>query len=182
MAVETELVWSKGAQTRERAEEYVECASPPCFMDEADPAYMGYLDHAEIMALLSLCLAYKRGAARAIMELSRRVSDPHAPAILRHAAGDEERFCAMLAHHIGRLGATPSTAVADLYDKLHAADACEAQFALLDRAQERVAITLRAALPKIAAASLHAVLKEMLAAQERNMQRVRALRAPLAAG
>ena len=177
MAVETEFVWSKGSQKRERAEAYVECASPPCFMDEADPAYMGYLDNAELVDLLSRCLAYKRAAARGIMELGQRVSDLRARAVLRHVAGEEERFCAMLAHHIGRLGGTPSTAVAEFYDKLHALDACEAQFALLDRAQDRVAVTLREALPKISAALLHAILREMLTAHERNMQRVRALHA-----
>ena len=41
----------------------VACSSPPCFMHELDPSYLGYLRHEEVRALLDTLLAAEWGGA-----------------------------------------------------------------------------------------------------------------------
>ena len=64
-------------------------ASPPCFLHELDPAYLGYLSREETLALLDDVLTAEPAGAR---------------------GAEEARFCAMLNRHIVRLGGAPSRA------------------------------------------------------------------------
>jgi hypothetical protein len=41
----------------------VVCSSPPCFMHELDPSYLGYLCHEEVSTLLGAVLAAEWGGA-----------------------------------------------------------------------------------------------------------------------
>jgi nitronate monooxygenase len=76
-------------------EDPVELTSPACLMDEADPAYFGYLGRAELIDLLNLLLECERAGV-----------------------DDEDRFCAMLSRHIEGLLGTPSEATGSFSDKL----------------------------------------------------------------
>jgi hypothetical protein len=41
----------------------VQCSSPPCFMHELDPSYLGYLSQEEVSALVDAVLAAEWGGA-----------------------------------------------------------------------------------------------------------------------
>jgi 5-formyltetrahydrofolate cyclo-ligase len=95
IATEDGLAWFEraGAKLRrieggdEGAEGEASYASPPCFLHELDPSFLGYLTREEMIALLRTLLSAMRGDAR-------------------------ER--AMLNRHIVRLGAAPDNASAPL--------------------------------------------------------------------
>jgi hypothetical protein len=57
----------------------VACSSPPCFMHELDPSYLGYLRQEEVLALLDAVLAAEWGVAVP--------DEPHLRAALRRHAG-----------------------------------------------------------------------------------------------
>jgi hypothetical protein len=162
-------------------EDKAELSSPACLMDEADPAYFGYLGRAELVDLLNLLLECERARARGVAALVGRTADPDVRDALREIAADEARFCAMLSGHIKGLLGTPSEETGGFYRKLVALDALDAQLDLLDRGQSWVADKLREALPKISQAGLHRDLSEMLVAHDRNIDRARRL-APVRPG
>lgn len=162
-------------------EDKTEFSSPACLMDEADPAYFGYLGRAELIDLLNLLLECERACTRGVAALAGRAVDPHVREALGEIAADEARFCAMLSGHIKGLLGTPSEETGGFYRKLVALDALDAQLVLLDRGQSWVADKLREALPKISQAGLHRDLSEMLAAHDRNIDRARRL-APIKPG
>jgi nitronate monooxygenase len=153
-------------------------ASPPCLMDEADPAYFGYLGRAELIDLLNLLLECERAGARGVAALAGRSADPGIRDAFREIAADEARFCVMLSSHIKGLLGTPSEDTGGFYRKLIALDALDTQLDLLDRGQSWVADKLREALPKISQAGLHRDLAEMLVVHESNIERARRLSIP----
>jgi 5-formyltetrahydrofolate cyclo-ligase len=150
-------------------------ASPPCYMHELDPSYLGYLNRDELVALLNRLLEAERAGARGLTEMSKSVGDPRINAALRDVAKDEGRFCAMLASHIGRLGGEASQATGTFYQKLMATDGLDGRLDLLDRGQGWVVRELREALPRIQDPDLHGDLSDMLAVHERNIERCSAL-------
>lgn len=62
----------------------VTCSSPPCFMHELDPSYLGYLRREEVVTLLAAVLAAEWGGA----------------------APDEAQLRVVLGRHLEALGAT----------------------------------------------------------------------------
>jgi hypothetical protein len=149
-------------------------ASPPCFMHELDPAWMGYFPRDELLALLNLLLEGERAGARGVGALGR-TAEPHHRDVLSDVARDEARYCAMLTGHIERLGGTASRETGAFYDKLLAAPTAADRLHLLDRGQGWVVRKLREALPRIGDDALHADLREMLVTHERNIVRCNAL-------
>jgi hypothetical protein len=146
-------------------------ASPPCFLREVDPAYLGYLSTAEIIALLNQLLEGERAGARGIAEIVRPGAGVSNPSVLAQIAGDEGRFCAMLTRHITRFGGTPSPRTGSFYEKLIALDKPGERIDLLNRGQAWVVSKLRHALPKITDDVLYRDLKDMLDVHQRNVQR-----------
>ncbi|MBD0275516.1 MAG: hypothetical protein ICV73_26745 [Acetobacteraceae bacterium] len=69
----------------------VVCSSPPCFMHELDPAYLGYLGRGEVAALVGELLAADWGGA----------------------APDEERLRAALRRHVGATETAPGASAAE---------------------------------------------------------------------
>ncbi|MGH6929200.1 MAG: 5-formyltetrahydrofolate cyclo-ligase, partial [Dongiaceae bacterium] len=83
-------------------------ASPPCFMHELDPGYLGYLTTSETIALLNR-----------LLEAERSTGSSGAPdrATSSDIAKDEADFCAMLARHITRLGGIPASPTGAIHGK-----------------------------------------------------------------
>lgn len=144
-------------------------ASPPCSLHELDPSHLGYMSHAELLDLLGQMLEGERAGARSVGRMSNSAAAPQTAAALRDVARDEARFCAMLTHHIQRLGGTPSLATGAFYDKVMALENPEQQIDLLNRGQGWVVRKLRECLPRIDDLSLRVDLQVMLAVHEQNI-------------
>jgi 5-formyltetrahydrofolate cyclo-ligase len=149
--------------------------SPPCALHTLDPAYLGYLDTGETVALLNELLEGERAGARAVAELARQTDGGAQRAALRDVAMDEARFCAMLARHVTRLGGTPSRATGAFYDKVVALDSPGDRIVLLNRGQGWVVRRLREAMGRIADGALLPDLQDMLEVHEQNIERCEAL-------
>lgn len=146
-------------------------ASPPCFMHELDPRFLGYMSQVEVLALLNQLLESERAGARGVGEMSGQAAGEQARTALREIARDESRFCAMLLRHIERLDGAPSKATGAFHGKLAAVVALDERLALLNRGQGWVARRLRDAMPRIADDLLRADLQEMLEVHLRNIER-----------
>jgi nitronate monooxygenase len=146
-------------------------SSPPCFMHELDPRFLGYMSRVEVLALLDQLLEGERAGARGVGEMSGQAPSVEARTALREIARDEARFCAMLIRHIARLGGTPSRLTGAFHKKLAAVEALDERLDLLNRGQGWVARRLREAIPGIADDLLRADLQEMLAVHLRNIER-----------
>lgn len=151
-------------------------ASPPCFMHEVDPAYMGYMSVSEMIPLLNLLLEGERAGARGVAEMDRQATDGPDRAVLHDIAKDEAHFCAMLTRQIARLGGTPSLQTGAFYEKLMALETSGERIDLLDRGQGWVVRKLREALPRVGDSALYHDLKNMLEVHERNIKRCSELR------
>lgn len=158
-------------------------ASPPCFMHELDPSYLGQMSREEMLDLLNRLLEAERAGARGVGEMSAGARDTRPDtagdrnrATLGEIAKDEARFCAMLSRHIRRLGGTPSSKTGTFYDKLIALKTLAERLDFLDRGQGWVVAKLRDALPRIGDDALHRDLKTMLDVHERNIRQCAALR------
>ena len=143
-------------------------ASPPCYMHELDPSYLGYMGQTEILELMNLLLEAERAGAKGVARLAREASPDTGPA-LHDVAADEARFCTMLANHIERLGGTASRKTGGFYQKLMAEEGMSARLTLLNRGQGWVAKRLREALPRVHDQALYDDLKEMLSVHESNI-------------
>lgn len=124
----------------------VVCASPPCFMHELDPSYLGYLDRDEVHGLLETLL---------VATWSGTVLET---AWLR----------AMLRRHLARLGsARPGLPQCP---ERGVAPGGAAGAKPTDGEVKRLALRLRAALPRLADDALQRDLAEVLGMLERDLR------------
>lgn len=148
-------------------------ASAPCGMSKADPAYMGYLGKDEIVAFLTELLEAERAGAKVALHMVKEAQhedqQPHVGAALNRVRIDEAHCVSMLAHHLERLGVTPSTVTGAFRDKVLAQPDLSSQVDLLNRGQAWVVRKLREALPRIADDILHRDLQDMLRIHEENI-------------
>jgi len=123
------------------------CSSPPCFMHELDPAYLGYLGRDEVRGLLEALLVAKWAGTEVEAAWVR----------------------AMLRRHLARLGA------ARLPGPSHSRSeaAADGAFAggMADCGEDRLALRLREALPRLADDALQRDLAEVLMMLERDLRR-----------
>jgi hypothetical protein len=143
-------------------------ASPPCFLHEVDPTYLGYMSEEEMVAFLNELLEAERAGASGVGEMAAPPDALHR-SLLQTVAADEARFCAMLTRHIVRLHGRPTAITGKFLDKLRATDGLEAKLDLLNRGQGWVVKKLREGLQKIDDPMLYADLREMLEAHETNI-------------
>jgi hypothetical protein len=143
-------------------------ASPPCFLHEVDPTYLGYMSEEEMVAFLNELLEAERAGASGVGEMAAPSDAAHRP-LLQTVAADEARFCAMLTRHIVRLHGKPTAVTGKFLDKLRATDGLEAKLNLLNRGQGWVVKKLREGLQKIDDPMLYSDLREMLDAHEANI-------------
>lgn len=146
-------------------------ASPPCFMHEADPSYMGYMGTSAVLALLNEMLEGERAGAKVAGALRKHATNPRVAALLIDIWIDEARFCAMLRRHIDRLGGTPSQKTGAFQEKVLALEGMDERLALLNKGQGWVVRKLREVLPQIDDDSLRTDLKNMLDVHEENIGR-----------
>lgn len=146
-----------------------EPASSPCQMADADPAYMGFLGDAELVALLNELLTAERAGARGVATLAKRAEVDDGQSLLQTVARDEASFCAMLSRHLKRLQAEPTSATGTFYDKLVAMNDYVEQLGFLNRGQCWVVRKLRETLPRVRDAELAGDLRHMLDVHVRNI-------------
>lgn len=154
--------------------------SPVCHGESADPGYMGYLEHNELLAFLNQMLEAERAGARVGMHMVKDTCDPGTRSLARAIQRDEARWCAMLRRTIRELGGIPSEATGTFYEKAIAIADLSVRFKFLNRGQGWVVRKLRAVLPKIRDDGLHNRLTAMLAAHEANIKKVAAFADPKA--
>ena len=138
-----------------------EAASAPCGLDEAQAAWSGFADAAEIRALLTELLAAERAGARGVTEVCLPDCPPAHRQALRALARDEGRCCTMLARQLRRYVGRNDIAAGAFFARLRAEPHHRARLALLDRGQAWVVRRLDAALPRIRDTGLLADLRWM---------------------
>lgn len=124
------------------------CSSPPCFMHELDPSYLGYLGPDEVFALLDALLAADWGGI----------------------VPDEAGLRARLGRHLGAAGRRPDRAPDLRGGAATSGDPGEP----CDRGPDRLAGLIREALPRTHDDALRGDLKEVLDAFERGLPRCEA--------
>ena len=153
-------------------------SSPPCYLNDVDPAYQGYLARNDLLVLLNELLEAERAGAKVARTMTADAEVGSVGDALKALAMDEARFCAMLAGHIKRLEAEPSQRTGAFREKVLALEGLDNRLRLLNRGQEWVVRKLRDALPRISDEALHGDLANMLCVHENNISKCDALLAP----
>lgn len=131
-------------------------ASPPCFLHELDPAYLGFLSTADTLALLKTLLEGAQDGADSSAALAAQAAeDDDNRAALHGITEDQRTCCATLRRHLTRLGGSPGAPAEPFLDEVMAGKAFGAQIAALKCAQTEVLGKLEEALPMIGDAALH---------------------------
>ena len=120
----------------------VACSSPPCFMHELDPTYLGYLGREEVSTLLGSLLAAEWGGI----------------------VPDEPRLRAALRRHLGALGGRADHASCASHDAASHGSAAAAEPP--DRGPDRLARMVGEALPRVHDDALRRDLEAVLGAFE----------------
>ena len=145
-------------------------ASSPCLAGELDAEGRVPLCSAEIVNLLNQLVEGERAGARGLIDMDTEVEDAALRELLTAVAKDEARFCAMLSHHVTRLGGDASRATGVFYDKLKARETLADKLKLLDRGQSAVVRMLVDAIPRIKDTALRDDLDEMREVHVRNIE------------
>jgi hypothetical protein len=147
--------------------------SPPCLLNDVDPAYQGYLCRDDLLALLNALLEAERAGAKVARTMTANAGGGPAEDTLKALAMDEAHFCAMLAGHIKRLEAVPSQRTGAFREKVLALQGMDDRLRLLNRGQGWVVRKLKDAIPRIGDEALHSDLVNMLLVHETNYSQVR---------
>jgi nitronate monooxygenase len=151
--------------------EFREYASPPCYQHEFEDTAEPALSVDEIAERLNTLLEGERAGARGLIDMNRTTDGGELGALLDEVARDEARFCAMLGHHLSRLGYEPSRETGVFYDKLLQRETLADRLSLLDRGQSAVVRMLDELLPSVRDAALRDDLMEMRETHVVNIRR-----------
>ncbi|MEQ8693657.1 MAG: DUF6306 domain-containing protein [Pseudomonadales bacterium] len=161
---------SKHSSGQQNMDEQIECASPPCYAaDLADPP----LPQQELIDLLNELATGERAGAQGLIEMAKNAASDESRTLLREIAADEARYCAMLSHHVERLGGTPDRTVGVFADKLARRESLPDKLTLLDKGQSVVVRMLEETLPRITDDKLKEDLIEMRDVHVVNIDRCR---------
>jgi hypothetical protein len=150
-----------------------ESSSPVCYAKDADPGYMGYLTHEELLSFLNRMLEAERAGARVGLHTARDAHDRDTKELARAILRDEARWCAMLRRAIREAaGGIPSEVTGAFYQKAVAIDDLAERLEFINRGQGWVVKRLREVLPNIRDDRLHGRLKAMLIAHEDGIRKV----------
>lgn len=144
----------------------VQLASSPCTMHEFED-----YEPATLVSLLNDLIEGERAGAQALLKMARTPEFSDLEAMLREVAADEARFCAMLSHHVERIGGIPSRAIGVFADKLSRREGLHSKIALLDKGQSAVVAMLEEMIPRIANDELRNDLTEMRDVHRINIDR-----------
>ena len=147
----------------------VKLSSPVCYASEADDRYMGYLDRGLLVEQLNRLLEAERARDRVGARLAADANDPELRAWAHVIGVDGARWRRMLTGALRTLHAEPSQAAGG-HAKAMAICDVEARIGFVIRGQAWIVGELTAILPKVRDDALHANLREMLAAHERNAE------------
>ncbi len=172
IAAEAEAIL-RAPQTEPAVEktQITERASPVCYADEADDAYMGYATREELLAFLNELLEAERAGARVAARMVSEIADTNTKAVMRDVHHDEARWCAMLLKWIHQLQGEASPRTGAFYEKCMAIQGDAERIAFLNRGQGWVVRKLRDMLPKIRDDAMHADFDDMLKAHIENIDR-----------
>jgi hypothetical protein len=151
--------WPTGDEFEAGDEEGSSYASPPCFMHELDPSYLGYSSVTDTITLLRDLLSIQPQGA----------GEPDVAALADTTKG-ETRFAAMLRRHIARLGGTLDAWPSSSRDRSPGAGSPDAQGDPSDCGQAAVIRKLRTALSWIGDSALYNDLKQMLETLEQQIE------------
>ncbi len=146
-------------------------ASPPCFMHELDPSYLGYLSPEDTLALLNELLEAVRAESRLMRDIESLDSHRGLSALFRDLRTDQARFNVMLMRHIERLGGTPSEKTGALGAPLSSDLPMERQLHEFNAKQRALYARLETTRLQIHEDDLREDLTEMLESREQIIQR-----------
>lgn len=149
-------------------------ASPTCYADEANDAYMGYMDRATLLAALNELLEAERAGARVTLETIAQTEDPGLKQLVTQVHRDEVRWCGVLMGAVKSMQATPSTQTGAFYGMAMDIADLPQRLTFLNRGQGWVVKKLKALVPKIRDERIQADLAAMLASHKDNIRRVEA--------
>lgn len=147
-------------------------ASPVCYAEQADAAYMGQLAREELLAALDELLEAERAGARVAEETVAQLHDPAERALMETIRQDEVKWCGMLIAAIKSLDAKPGSRTGAFHGKAMAIADLPARMAFLNRGQAWVVRKLEALVPKVKEAGIQDDLLAMLVAHRENIDRV----------
>lgn len=147
-------------------------ASPVCYAEQADAAYMGQLGREELLAALDELLEAERAGARVAEETVAQLQDPAERALMEAIRQDEVKWCGMLIAAIKSLDAKPGSRTGAFHGKAMAIADLPARMAFLNRGQAWVVRKLEALVPKVKEAGIQDDLLAMLVAHRENIDRV----------
>lgn len=145
-------------------------ASPACSRHELEGDAFAGMDSQVVLGRLNELLEGERAGARGLRD-APVTGDGDLNRVLGEVRRDEARFCAMLTHHIERLGGSASRATGAFYDKLLAKPDLAAKLRLLDRGQRAVVEALNELLGQTLDRPLRTDLEEMRDVHVRNIER-----------
>jgi hypothetical protein len=146
-----------------------------CFANDADAAYAGMADNAELQAALEELLQAERAGARVAGHSALSVAQTDVGELLMQVQKDEARWCAMLMSALRRFDAAPSGVVGAFYDKAMAVEDIDARLVLLNRGQDWVVRKLQNLIPRVAQSWLRDDLVAMRKAHEENIHKTELL-------
>lgn len=126
----------------------------------------------DLIASLNELLEAERAGARVMRESLTASSDPALHGLIESIGRDEVKWCGVLMRAIRHLGGTPGTRTGDFYAKTMAIAELPERLAFVNRGQGWVAKRLRALLPEVDDAQIHADLQDMLQSHLDNLDKV----------
>ncbi|MPS26343.1 DUF6306 domain-containing protein [Pigmentiphaga sp.] len=147
-------------------------ASPVCYAEQADAAYMGQLPRGELLAALDELLEAERAGARVAEETVAQLQDPAERALMEAIRQDEVKWCGVLIAAIKSLDAKPGSRTGAFHGKAMAIADLPARMAFLNRGQAWVVRKLEVLVPKVKEAGIQDDLLAMLVAHRENIDRV----------
>lgn len=140
-----------------------EPASSPCGASDADPAYMGLLQHDEIAQELQVLLEAERAGARIAKESAEQASQSDSVKVdgLKKLLADETHCCKVLIECLQHLGEVPKQGIGDFYEKCMAIPDLDDRLALVDKGQRWVLRRVEAMLPRLSEPKLILAMKDI---------------------
>ncbi len=111
----------------------------------------------------------ERAGGRVLHELTEQAESPELRELLKKVGHDEGYYAGELAHHVRRLGGTPSNKTGDFVEKVRAVTDFRGKLELLNRGQRWVARKINESIGTVADSQLKAFLVVMAKGHDMNI-------------